>query len=79
MSILGGVTTRDILAVLIVGAALVFNGISLLTGKPLDPTTVGLAGVVVGYYFRTPETAIAVDKESKNEPLPEPFTGEQPG
>ena len=76
MSILSGVTTRDILAVLIVGAALIFNGVSLVTGRALDPTTVGLAGVVVGYYFRTPETAVAVDKAS-TEDLPEPFTGDK--
>lgn len=73
MSILSGITTRDVLAVLIVGAALVFNGISLITGKPLDPTTVGLAGVVVGYYFRSP-TEVA-----KEAPLPEPYTGEDNG
>lgn len=71
MSIFSGITTRDVLAVLIVGAALVFNGISLITGKPLDPTTVGLAGVVVGYYFRSP-----TGDEKEEEPLAEPFTGD---
>lgn len=74
MNLLTRITTRDVLAVLIVGAALVFNGVSLLTGKPLDPTTVGLAGVVVGYYFRTPtnsESASTAD----DEPLAPPSFG----
>lgn len=73
MSFLSGVTTRDVLAVLIVGAALVFNGVSLITGKPLDPTTVGLAGVVVGYYFRSPNEIVP---PVSIEPLAAPATGE---
>ena len=47
------VTTRDVLAVLVVAAALIFNGISLITGKGPDASTMTLAGAVVGYYFNT--------------------------
>lgn len=45
-------TTKDILAVMVVGATLIFNGISLTTGQPLDPTTIGFAGIIIGHYFR---------------------------
>lgn len=44
-------SVRAILALLIVGSTIVFNGIAMLTGNPTDPMTVGLAGMVVGYYF----------------------------
>jgi len=46
-----GVTTRDVLAVLTVSAALLFNGISLVQGLPPDAATMTLAGAIVGYYF----------------------------
>jgi hypothetical protein len=71
---LARIKTRDILAVMIVGAALIFNGISLATGRPLDPTSVGFAGIVVGYYFGRPSASAGADDE---EPLPEPVTGDE--
>jgi hypothetical protein len=49
---LSRITTKDILAVMVVSATLVFNGISLTTGQPLDPTTIGFAGIIIGHYFR---------------------------
>lgn len=45
-------TTKDVLAIMVVSATLVFNGISLTTGQPLDPTTIGFAGIIIGHYFR---------------------------
>jgi hypothetical protein len=71
---LSRVTTRDVLAVLVVAAALVFNGISLITGKGPDASTMTLAGAVVGYYFNT---------DRKGQPIPDedelvapPYTGD---
>jgi hypothetical protein len=65
------VTTRDVLAVMTVGAALVFNGISLTQGLDPDVATMTFAGVVVGYYFRDPKGAVA-----PAEAVEPPFTGE---
>jgi hypothetical protein len=53
MSLLpSGVTTQDVLAIMVVGASLIFNGISLVTAKPLDAASLTLAAAVVGYYFK---------------------------
>lgn len=71
-SVFYGITTKDVLAVLVVGATLIFNGISLVTGNPLDPTTVGLSGVIIGHYFR-PSTEVVVAR--REDPLPAPYTG----
>jgi len=70
-----GITTRDVLALAVVGASIVFNGVSLWFGKELDPTTIGFTGMVLGYYFRTPEGAAAVNAE----PLAAPVTGDDNG
>lgn len=63
----GNITTRDVIAVLVVGATLVFNGISLTTGRPVDATTIGLAGAIVGYYFRDRKEA-ALEREDVSPP-----------
>lgn len=62
------ISTKDILAVLVVTATLTFNGISLLTGKPLDAATMSLAGVVIGYYFKDGKTALKEYSERVGEP-----------
>lgn len=64
------VTTRDVLAVLVVGAAILFNGISMLSGRDLDAATMSLASAIVGYYFKSEVVA------REEEPVPAPFTGE---
>lgn len=68
MSVFDRVTTKDILAVMVVGASLIFNGISLTTGNPLDPTTIGFSGIIIGHYFRGAPGEVAREPE----PLPEP-------
>lgn len=50
---------KAILAMMVVGSSLVFNGISLITGRPLDPATLTLAGTVVGYYFGKGENPVS--------------------
>lgn len=65
---LGNITTRDVIAVLVVGATLFFNGISLWTGRPVDATTIGLAGAIVGYYFRDRREAGAAQPEDVSPP-----------
>ena len=72
MSLIDRITTKDVLAVMVVGAALAFNGISMMTGKALDAGTIGMAGIIVGHYFGT-KAAIAAEP-----PLPLPATGEEP-
>ena len=72
-SFLDRISTKDILAVLVVGAALAYAGISMMSGKPLDAGTIGMAGIIVGHYFG--------DRSVKNvaaaaEPLPAPSTSE---
>lgn len=65
---------KAILAIMVVGSSLVFNGISLITGRPLDPATLTLAGTVVGYYFGKGENPVTelrgrgVDDEDLLEP-----------
>lgn len=44
-------SVRAILALLLVGSTIVFNGAAIVTGGAPDPTTIGLTGMVVGYYF----------------------------
>lgn len=68
------VTTRDVLAVLVVAAALIFNGISLITGKGPDASTMTLAGAVVGYYFNTDRSKTTAD----DGPLADPDFGDGP-
>lgn len=70
MSVLDRITTRDVLAILVVGAALLFNGISLITGRGPDASTMTLAGAVVGYYFKQETTKV------REEPLEEPAIGD---
>jgi hypothetical protein len=70
---LNGMTTRDVLAIAVVGGALVFNGISLVNGLQPDAATMTLAGAVVGYYFKpgNGEQPIMVAPE-REAPLPPP-------
>lgn len=75
---LARITTRDILAVLTVGAALIFNGISLVSGKDPDAATMTLAGAVVGYYFKDTASA-AMNALRREDPLPEPLYGDERG
>lgn len=74
MSVFDRITTKDILAVLVVGAALAYAGISMMSGKPLDAGTIGMAGIIVGHYFGDRSV-----KPVAEEPLPEPYTGEVDG
>lgn len=62
------VTTKDVLAVTVVVSTLIFAGISLITGKPLDATTIGFSGLIIGHYFRGSEVAAPVVAE----PVPAP-------
>lgn len=66
------VTTKDVIAVLVVASTLLFNGISLVTGKPLDAATMTLAGAVVGHYFQKPSGSDI----PRPDPLDPPFTGD---
>lgn len=68
------VTTKDVIAVLVVGGCILFNGISLITGRPVDAATIGLAGAVVGHYFRDPSEGALGNK--REEPLAPPDLGE---
>jgi len=72
MSLLSGITTKDVLAVMVVGAVLVFNGFAMAFDKPLDAGTIGMAGMIVGHYFGARSDAVAVAPDQ----LPEPFTGD---
>lgn len=72
MSAFSRLTTKDVLAVMVVGSVLVFNGISMLTGSALDAGTIGMAGVIVGHYFGP---KAGPDPAPEPEELPEPFTG----
>lgn len=74
MSVLDRITTKDFLAVMVVGAALFYAGVSMMSGKPLDAGTIGMAGIIVGHYFGT-KAAEPVAPEP--EPLPAPATGEK--
>ena len=74
MSLLSGITTKDVLAVMVVGAVLVFNGFAMAFDKPLDAGTIGMAGMIVGHYFGARSDAVAVVPE----PLPAPYTGDEP-
>ena len=68
---LSRLTTKDVLAVMVVSATLVFAGISMVTGRPLDATTIGFSGIIIGHYFRgTPEAVSAPEQ-----PLGEPALG----
>lgn len=71
------VTTRDVLAVCVTIAALVFNGISLVTGKGPDAATMTLAGAVIGYYFK--DGGAALPSLRADEPLPAPDLGDGNG
>lgn len=68
-SLLSRVTTRDVIAVMVVAAALIFNGISLVTGRGPDAATMTLAGAVVGYYFKQDQLAGAIP----DQPLSKPY------
>jgi hypothetical protein len=69
-SVLDRITTKDILAVMVVGSTLIFNAASMWFDKPLDAGTIGMAGLIVGYYFNSSAT------RRQDEPLPPPYTGE---
>ena len=72
MSLFSGVTTKDVLAVMVVGAVLTFNGFAMAFDKPLDAGTIGMAGMIVGHYFGARSDVVVPQPEA----LPEPFTGE---
>ena len=66
---------------MVVGAVMVFAGISMATGKPLDAGTFGMAGLIVGHYFSQDTktalaTAVVAAATATPEPLAPPFTGE---
>jgi ABC-type sugar transport system permease subunit len=76
-SALTRITTRDVLAILVTASALLFNGISLVTGRGPDAATMTLAGAVVGYYFK--DTSVASLRqafERTDAPLPDPDFGD---
>lgn len=70
------VTTRDVLAVMVTAAALLFNGISLITGRGPDAATMTLAGAVVGYYFKDGGAAIPSLTGDGGKVAPPDFGGE---
>lgn len=73
-----GIHTRDVLALMTVGAALVFNGISLSQGLPPDAATMTLAGAVVGYYFNPKQDGSSVVTPADvDEPLALPLYGKR--
>jgi hypothetical protein len=69
---LSRITTKDVIAVMVVGSTLIFNGISLVSGKPLDAATMTLAGAVVGHYFKSE----SVIDQPRSEPLARPFVAD---
>lgn len=68
------VTTKDALAVMVVGAVLIFNGIAMAFEKPLDAGTLGMAGIIIGHYFGNRNDPLPLPV-TVTEPLAEPFTG----
>lgn len=76
---LKGITTRDVLAVMTVGAALTFNGISLSQGLPPDAATMTLAGAVVGFYFNPKQdgNVLVPGGDDDDSPLAPPLHGNQ--
>lgn len=86
-----GITTKDVLAVMVVGAVMVFAGVSQATGQPLDAGTFGMAGLIIGHYFSANTQAQAVASAALAasavmgataavaEPLPEPYIGDADG
>lgn len=73
-SILDRITTKDILAVMVVGSTLAFNAVSMWFDRPLDAGTVGMAGLIVGYYFNSSAGALS----RSDEPLPQPAVSDEP-
>lgn len=64
------ITTKDIIATLVIGSTMVFAGISQMQGKPVDAATMGLAGAIVMHYFGPKKVEVA-----EEEPLPPPSVG----
>lgn len=64
-------SVRAILALLVVVSTILFNGIRIIQGDVPDATTVGLAGMVLGYYFAKRDGDAAADL-----PLQEPLVDE---
>lgn len=71
MSVLDRITTKDVLAFMLVGGGMTFSGISLWYGKPLDAGIIGMVGLVVGYYFPSGQAAAY-----RPEPVDAPALGE---
>lgn len=59
MSILSSITTKDVIAVVVIASTMVFAGISQMANKPVDAATMGLAGAIVMHYFGNKGTAAA--------------------
>lgn len=57
-------SVRAILALLLVGSVVVFAGVSMVTGNAAPESMIGLAGMVVGYYF--------AKRDNDEDALPEP-------
>lgn len=70
-------SVRAILALVLVVSVIAFNAIAMLTGTQPDQATIGLAGMVVGYYFgkrdTEPEAPAVVELHEAVEPLPPVF------
>lgn len=74
-SVIERITTKDVIAVLVVGAVLVFNGYAMVSGHALDAGTVGMAGVIVGHYFG-PKVDTSVATRVTETVLAEPAIGD---
>ena len=58
---------------MVVSATLIFAGISMLTGRPLDATTIGFSGIIIGHYFRGTGDGSAAPEP----PLGQPSLGDE--
>lgn len=68
---LSRITTKDIIATLVIGATMIFAGVSQYNGKPVDAATMGLAGAIVMHYFGPKRT----ETPEPEQPLGEPSLG----
>lgn len=72
------IQTRDVLAVMTTAAALLFNGIALVSGRDPEVATMTLAGAVIGYYFnKSRDDEVIAARANDDGPLAPPLYGKQ--
>ncbi len=76
MSIFSHVTTKDVIAVIVIGCTMVFAGVAQWNGKAIDAATMGLAGAIVMHYFGNKGTSAAPPEDL---PAPSVPGADEPG